>query len=430
MQVADIYQHFLSLIATPPTQFGDFGLARTKHLAALVGNPQETYPIIHIAGTSGKGSTATCTSQILQAHGYKPGLHVSPHLLDRRERVQVDWVFASDDVLITAAAKLFPAIELCRDSQYGQPSYYEAMIVFVYLCFALAQVDIAVVEVGCGGLYDGSNIVTRPDKISVITRQGYDHQDIVGETLEEIAYNDAGIILPWSRVVALVQDEEVCNTVIQQGENEKKASISRVSSQKYGNIRLENNQTIFDFDDQKDIHLWLVGLFQAENAALALQATQLFCADFDRAKARRWLEQARFVGRCDIRSISKRTVVFDGAHNPQKMQALVDTLKVLFPDKKIIRYTAFKEGKDRQEMLAVMQTLSSDFVLGAFAGVQDMSFQSVLHKNIENYLGAATIKSIPDPEDFFGNIETLVPDDTIVVVTGSLYWLARVYSFL
>lgn len=104
------------------------------------------------------------------------------------------------------------------------------MIVFVYLCFALAQVDVAVVEVGCGGLYDGSNIVTRQDKISVITRQGYDHQDIVGETLEEIAYNDAGIILPDSRVVALRQDEDICNTVIQQTGDDKKASISRLLS--------------------------------------------------------------------------------------------------------------------------------------------------------------------------------------------------------
>jgi len=150
MQTADIYPFFLSLIANPPTQFGDFGLARTKHLAALVGNPQDSYPVIHIAGTSGKGSTATCTSQILQAHGYKTGLHVSPHLLDRRERVQVDSSFASEDILIAAAEELFPAIEICRNSPYGQPSYYEAMIVFVYLCFALAHVDVAVVEVGCG----------------------------------------------------------------------------------------------------------------------------------------------------------------------------------------------------------------------------------------------------------------------------------------
>jgi dihydrofolate synthase/folylpolyglutamate synthase len=95
-----------------------------------------------------------------------------------------------------AAEKLFLTIEQCRNSEYGQPSYYEAMIVFAYLCFSIAQVDVAVIEVGCGGLYDGSNIVTRQDKISIITRQGYDHQDIVGETLEEISYNDAGIILP------------------------------------------------------------------------------------------------------------------------------------------------------------------------------------------------------------------------------------------
>jgi dihydrofolate synthase/folylpolyglutamate synthase len=150
MQVTAIYDHFLSLIATPPTQFGAFGLERTKYLASLVGNPQENYPVIHIAGTSGKGSTATCTAAILQAHGYKTGLHVSPHLLDRRERVQVNNTFVSDDILIQAAEKLFPTIEQCRNSQYGQVSYYEAMIVFVYLCFSLAQVDVAVVEVGCG----------------------------------------------------------------------------------------------------------------------------------------------------------------------------------------------------------------------------------------------------------------------------------------
>lgn len=430
MQTSNIYQYFISLIATPPTQFGDFGLTRTKYLASLVWNPQDTYPVIHIAGTSGKWSTATCTSQILQAHGYKTGLHVSPHLLDWRERVQVDSSFVSDEILVAASAKLFPAIEQCRNSQYGQPSYYEAMIVFVYLCFSLAQVDVAVIEVGCGWLYDGSNIVTRQDKISIITRQGYDHQDIVWETLEEIAYNDAGIILPWSRVVTLVQGEDICNQTIQTYANEQNATISWVSWQIFGNIRLQDNQTIFDYNDQKDIHLWLVGLFQAENAALAITATQLFCSDFDREKTRTALEKTRFVGRLDIRSIHNRTVVLDGAHNPQKMQALVDTLHVLYPDKKVIRYTAFKQGKDRQEMLAVMQVLSQLFVLWSFSWSQDMSFQSVSQKDIEDYLDWVMTDSVSNPENFFSNIESLVPDDAIVVVTGSLYWLGRVYGKL
>lgn len=103
------------------------------------------------------------------------------------------------------------------------------MIVFAYLCFSLAKVDVAVVEVGCGGLYDGSNIVARQDKISVITRQGYDHQDIVGETLKEIAENDVGIILPESRVVALEQEDEVCNTAIHQDVERKSANLHLVS---------------------------------------------------------------------------------------------------------------------------------------------------------------------------------------------------------
>ena len=444
----DIYSWMQSFIATPPTQFGVFGVERTKHLASLVGNPQHDYPVIHIAGTSGKWSTATCTSQILQAHGYKTWLHVSPHLLDRRERVQMDWKFMDDTVLLTAAKKLLPAIELCRTSQYGQPSYYESMIVFAYLCFSIAQVDVAVIEVGCGGLYDGSNIISRTDKISIITRQWYDHQDIVGETLEEISYNDAGIILPWSRVVALGQDEDECNDVVKKWIDEKWAIVSRILDSSlcsqwqdlypwfysqwhmFWNIRLQNGYTIFDYDDQRDIRLWLVWLFQAENAALAIAAAQLFCTDFDPEKTRVWLEQVRFVGRVDIRSINNREVVLDGAHNPQKMQALVDTLHVLYPNKKIVRYTAFKQGKDRQEMLIIMQTLSSNFILWSFAGAQDMSFQSIENSIIRDYLPTLLMQECSDPEVFLHAMEKYTWEDSIVVITGSLYWLSRVYSEL
>ncbi len=424
-----IYDYMQSFIANPPKKFGAFGLERTKFLALLVGNPQENYPVIHIAGTSGKWSTASITAQILKAHGYKTWLHVSPHLLDRRERVLIDNLFADDTILLKAAQQLATAVEHCVASEYGPPSYYEVMIVFAYLCFSLAQVDVAVIEVGCGGLYDGSNIITRQDKISVITRQGYDHQDIVGETLKEIAENDAGIILSESKVVALEQEDEVCNLVIHHDVERKSANIHLVSQWlQYGNIRIENGKTIFDYTEQKDVHLSLVGLFQAENAALALTATQLFCLNFDREKARNWLEQVRFAWRCDIRSIGNRTVVFDGAHNPQKMQALVDTLRVLYPEKKIVRYAAFKQGKDRQEMLDVMQTLSQNFILWSFAGAQDMSFQSVSHNDITNYLPWIIIQSVVEPEDFFSTIEKNIPYDTIVVTTGSLYWLSRVYA--
>ncbi len=368
-------------------------------------------------------------------------------------------MFVSDGIIFAAAEKIVDAVEQCRASQYGDPSYYEVMIVFAYLCFALAKVDVAVVEVGMGWTYDGSNIVSRQNKISVITRQWYDHQDVLGNTLEEIASNDVGIILPGSRVVALHQSEDVCNQVIRKWVERKGAILHLVMSShdkkqskelypslhsgwQFKNICLENGQTVFDYMDendevQKDIRLGLVGLFQAENAALAISASQLFIDKFDRAKARDWLLQSWFVWRCDVRTIWWKTVILDGAHNPQKMQALVDTLQIMYPNKTIVRYTAFKQWKDRQEMLNIMSGLSQKFVLWSFAGAQDMSFHNVDIEQVKNYLTTASLEERLDPQDFFRAIGKYVwpacpvgREDEVVVITGSLYWLSRVYSML
>lgn len=430
-----MYDYFLGFLTKGPKKFGAFGLERVKFLASLVGSPQDNYPVIHIAGTSGKWSTAYMTSRILQAHGLKVWLHVSPHLLDWRERAQMNNAFVSDEIVFAAAEKIVSAVEACRASQYGDPSYYEVMMVFAYLCFALAKVDVAVIEVWCGGTFDGSNIVSRQDKISVITRQGYDHQDLLGDTLEEIASNDVGIILPGSRVVALHQSEDICNQVIMQWAEEQWAELCWITEHDYTHVRIESGQTVFDYVDengeiQKDIHLALVGLFQAENAALAITASQLFVDTFDRAKARDWLLQPWFVWRCDVRGIGWRTVVLDGAHNPQKMQALIDSLCVMYPDKKIVWYTAFKQGKDREEMLDIMSNLSQKFVLWSFAGAQDMSFHNVDIKHVKNYLSNASLEECLDPVDFFRAMERYVWKDEVIVITGSLYWLSRVYAKL
>ncbi len=435
MNLSDIYNYFLALLQSPPTQFGAFGLERVKFLSLQVGNPQDAYPVIHIAGTSGKGSTAYMTSRILQAHGLKVWLHVSPHLLDWRERTQVNNMFVSDGIIFAAAEKIVDAVEQCRASQYGDPSYYEVMIVFAYLCFALAKVDVAVVEVGMGWTYDGSNIVSRQNKISVITRQWYDHQDVLGNTLEEIASNDVGIILPGSRVVALHQSEDVCNQVIMQGAEERWAELCWITEHDYTHVRIEDGETVFDYVDendemQKNIRLALVWLFQAENAALAISASQLFIDNFDRTKARAGLLQSWFVGRCDVRTIGWKTVVLDGAHNPQKMQALVDTLRVLYPGKNVVRYSAFKQWKDREEMLGIMSDLSQKFVLWSFAGAQDMSFHNVDIEQVTNYLSTASVEECLDPTEFFRAMEKYVGEDEVVVITGSLYWLSRVYKHL
>lgn len=123
------------------------GLDRMQYLLSLLGNPQDSYPSIHIAGTSGKGSTAWMTAQILQAHGLHVGLHVSPHLLDVRERVQIDGAYVSDVLLLQGANALALAVEQCTQSEYGIPTYYEVNLALAFYCFALAKVDVVVVEV-------------------------------------------------------------------------------------------------------------------------------------------------------------------------------------------------------------------------------------------------------------------------------------------
>lgn len=438
----DIYSYIISFVSNKPKRFGAFGLDRTKYLASLVGNPQDDYPVIHIAGTSGKWSTAFMASQILKAHGYKTWLHVSPHVLDRRERVQIDNTFADDTVLIQAAQKLAIAIEKCSSSEYGTPSYYEAMIVLAYLSFSLAKVDVAIIEVGCGGLYDGSNIVSRKDKISVITRQWYDHQDIVGETLEEIAENDVGIILPWSCVVALDQEEKVCNQIIQQGVEKQWAHLHTVyHGLQYANIRIDQSQTVFDYTDLhgttiSDIALALLWSFQPENAALALTATQLFVSqqggDFDRDKTKKALLIPWFAGRYDVRIVGWKTIILDGAHNPQKMHALVETLQTTYPQKNIVWYVAFKQGKHREEMLDIMTRFSQKFILWSFNDTQDIPLYSVDTTFVSDYLVShgATVQSYISPEDFFQSLDHNISQDDIVVITWSLYRLSRVYKII
>lgn len=437
----DTIKTYLTTFVSGSHLHASTGLDRMRYLLSLFDNPQDNYPSIHIAGTSGKWSTAWMTAQILQAHGLHVWLHVSPHLLDVRERVQIDGAYVSDTILLEWANELALAVEQCRASEYGMPTYYEVNLALAFYCFALANVDVVVVEVGAGGTYDGSNVITRTDKISVITRQWYDHQELLGDSLAEIASNDVGIVLPGSRVVALHQSEDVCNDVIEQWVKDREAILHwvldpgsspgwQVGWHMFGNVRLENRQTVFDYDAEKDICLALVWLFQAENAALAIATTQLFLPDFDRAKARQGLLQLGFVWRCDVRILWWKTVVLDGAHNPQKMQALVDTLRVLYPIKKIVWYTAFKQGKDREEMLDVMCNLSQKFVLWSFAWSQDIPFENIDLHAIVAYLSDAQIQECPDPCDFLRAMERYVWEDAVVVITGSLYWLSRVYSVL
>lgn len=167
---------------------GEVGLNRAKDFLHLLGDPQEKLKIIHVAGTSGKGSTCYLISSLLESQGFKVGLHQSPHLTDVTERFQINNQNISKEDFVDYLNKIIPAIEKIKHI-----TYFEILVGLAFYIFNDKKVDYAVMETGLGGWYDGTNVVSRPDKLSVITKIGLDHTAILGETIEKIALQKAMI---------------------------------------------------------------------------------------------------------------------------------------------------------------------------------------------------------------------------------------------
>jgi len=163
---------------------GKLGLNRAKYFLKLLGNPQEKLKIIHIAGTSGKGSTCYLISSLLTSQGFKVGLHQSPHLTDVTERFQIDGKIISQKEFVFYLNKVIPVINMVGKTFHGSLTYFEILVGLAYLIFYEKKIDYAVIETGLGGKYDGTNVVARPDKLSVLTKIGLDHTNILGKTIE------------------------------------------------------------------------------------------------------------------------------------------------------------------------------------------------------------------------------------------------------
>ncbi|EKE14049.1 MAG: multifunctional folylpolyglutamate synthase/dihydrofolate synthase, partial [uncultured bacterium] len=205
---------------------GETGLNRAKNFLRRLGNPQEKLKIIHVAGTSGKGSTCYLISSLLSAHGFKVGLHQSPHLTDVTERFQINNKNISKDDFVVYLNKIIPIInhrdEACLVST--SLTYFEILVGMAFYIFNEKKVDYAVIETGLGGKYDGTNVVSRSDKLAVLTKIGLDHVAILGKTLPEITLQKAMIINKNSQAISINQDPKA-EEVIREIAEEKKAKL-------------------------------------------------------------------------------------------------------------------------------------------------------------------------------------------------------------
>ncbi len=333
---------------------------RTQRLLTPLENPQNTFPIIHITGTKGKGSVAAMMSAVLQTAGYCVGLYTSPHLQDFRERFQVNAQLADANTLAMLISQMQP---LMADIPYLR--WFEAVTALALAYFRHEKVDVAIVEVGVGGLYDATNVVH--PILSIITSLSYDHTAVLGETLTEIATEKAGIIKPQTPIVSAPQPPEAL-TVIEHIAQQCAAPLHRIGhDSQYSPAQAQPSGQSVNIERNGLNHLYktaLVGEHQAINTAVviaSIEQLRLLGWHIREADVHEGLKTVRWPARFEIIEGSP-LVVIDAAHNQASAGWLAKTLDTLFHDQDLTVVFGAMSDKDVAGMLAEFAGQAQHFI--------------------------------------------------------------------
>ena len=339
----------------------EFNLDRMFALLEELGNPQKKYPIIHVAGTKGKGSVSALCASALQAAGYKTGLYTSPHLRDYVERIQINGETLSHEQLIELVEEVKPAV-----AKIPKLTTFEITTAIGLLAFAENDVDAAVIEVGLGGRLDATNVVT--PSVSVITSLSYDHMAVLGNTLAEIAGEKAGIIKEGMPVVSAPQSDEALR-VLERVVNEKNClfflvgkdvKFERLSSSLDGQSLRVSSLVLRHTEDPHfplatqpevlDLTIPLLGAHQIENAAIAYTALKISDIPISDQSIQKGFARAKWPARFEILR-REPPVVIDSAHNRDSARRLCETLDEYFPEIPVILIFCALQDKDISGML-------------------------------------------------------------------------------
>lgn len=344
-----VVEDTVSSLLEPFQRFGvNLGLTRIEKLLADLGNPQKQVPIIHVAGTNGKGSVCAYLSSILTEGGYRVGRYTSPHLVDWTERIHLNEQAIANSTLV----EILRDIQKVIDPNSESPTQFEVITAAAWLYFARSKVDIAVMEVGLGGRLDATNVCDRP-LISIITSLSREHWQRLGPTLADIAWEKAGIIKPNCPVI-VGQLPPTAKEVVAARAKDLNAPITWVKPAKEVNIALNNHANWAKYEDL-EYPLPLLGEVQLNNSALAIAAIKTLQQQgwaIPELAIQTGMNKTRWSGRLQWTTWKNHPLLIDGAHNPTAAQALrkyVDTLK-----RPIIWVMGMLSTKDHQDILQVL----------------------------------------------------------------------------
>lgn len=419
------------------------GLETMTNLLMGLNNPQDQLKFVHIAGTNGKGSTAAFVTHILAAAGYRVGRYISPSVFSYEEKIQItyevqnntqlgtqreiktDYIFESE--ITSFIDKIQYVCEELVLNGKAHPTVFEVETAMAMLYFLQKKCDIVVLEVGLGGKLDATNVI-KTTECGVITSISMDHMEYLGDTLEEIAIQKAGIIKKSIQVAAYDLKKEAMK-VIEDTCREKQATLNKADFSKISNLNMNLNQTTFDYNERKNILIKLSGINQVYNAVVAiLTADSLRQRGYviSEEAIKYGLSATTWRGRFDV--ISREPLfIIDGAHNADAAQLLAENIQIYLENKKIVFIMGVLKDKDYGEILHMIQGLGDKIYTITPNNSRALCSDLLAEKAREKGFHAVNARSVH--EAVTKAVEEVGPGGAIIAF-GSLSYLGEVVNVL
>lgn len=404
-----------------------YDFKRMKALLEFLGNPQKNQKYLHVAGTNGKGSTSKFLYSMLKEGGYKVGLTTSPHLEKYNERIIVDGREIDDEDFIRIGQLVIEAEEKIIE-EFEMLTFFEFITAMAFIYFKENKCDYSILEVGMGGASDSTNVVDAKDKIiDFITPISMDHMSYLGDSLEEIAFQKAGIIKEKNLVFSSNKDERVIKVLKKTSiKNEadfhdfKEYQISNVSiSDKYTSYSLKYKNELIE-----DIKIGMLGFYQLENSALALagllELRQRKIINISDEKLKEGLYKSRWAGRMEIISENPK-ILLDGAHNLDGIQRLTENLK-LFNYNKLYIITSILDDKEHEKMLLELGKYADEILLVSLMTKRKTELK-ILEEEAKKYVQNVLV--IENLEKAIRKMLEESKEDDLVLIAGSLYLVSE-----
>ena len=402
------------------------GLERMEVALCRLNNPHLKMKTIHIAGTNGKGSTVTYLRSVLQDAGYQVGTFTSPYIETFHERISLNGVPISDDDLAWCANVIKPIVEEINQTEIGPFTEFEIITLLSFIYFKHHQVDIVIYEVGLGGRFDATNVIS--PIVCGITNIGHDHEAILGDTLVKIAHEKLGIVKDGIPLFTTEESVEVLTEF--KDVTLKRHSILTKALEVYTptNIHFTEQGMVFDWPGLPEVNLLMKGKHQIKNATLAyailqyLKQKRIF--NISDVNIYRGMRQAFWKGRFEVIH-NHPAIILDGAHNLEGMTQLCETVKMLYPNKRHLFVVSILKDKDYKAMLDVLDEVADYVYFTTFNYPRAQSAKA-------QYEAFNRLNSTYS-EDFNLLIDQLLDEleeDDCVIITGSLYFISEIRKTL